>query len=287
MSHFSVLVFGHDVESLLDPYHEFECTGHNDEYVQDIDETEFAREDYGRHKDEYVSFAAFLEDYYGRTKVEFDQAPDINDEHKFGYFTVDANDEVIKVIRRTNPNAHWDWYEKGGRYRDRLLLKNGKRADSAKKKEIDFDRLRSDAESSALIVYTKARAKMGDTDFRSWEDVVDDESLGDMDARRAFYHGQEAVMRYYEGVDGINRMYGESPASFKVDQETYLRRARNLALNAYAMVNEEKGWMARGKMGWFGMSSDDQSEDDWAQNIGSAIDALDDDELITIIDCHI
>jgi hypothetical protein len=44
MSHYSVLVIGGDVEEQLQPFHEFECTGTDDEYVQEIDETEEARE---------------------------------------------------------------------------------------------------------------------------------------------------------------------------------------------------------------------------------------------------
>lgn len=42
MSHFTVLVIGDDVEKLLAPYHEFECTGQDDEFVQDVDRTEEA-----------------------------------------------------------------------------------------------------------------------------------------------------------------------------------------------------------------------------------------------------
>lgn len=45
MSHFSVLVIGADPEAQLAPYHEFECTG-NDEYVQDIDITKKAWDEY-------------------------------------------------------------------------------------------------------------------------------------------------------------------------------------------------------------------------------------------------
>src|SRR3546814_8966760 len=40
MSHFGVLVIGGNVEQQLAPYHEFECTGLNDQFVQDIDVTE-------------------------------------------------------------------------------------------------------------------------------------------------------------------------------------------------------------------------------------------------------
>lgn len=39
MSHFSVMVIGPNIEQQLAPYHEFECTGTDDQYVQDIDET--------------------------------------------------------------------------------------------------------------------------------------------------------------------------------------------------------------------------------------------------------
>ena len=34
MSHYSVLVIGENVEEQLAPFHEFECTGDDNEYVQ-------------------------------------------------------------------------------------------------------------------------------------------------------------------------------------------------------------------------------------------------------------
>lgn len=46
MSHFAVLVIGEDVEGQLAPYHEFECTGQNDEFVQDLNITEEARKEF-------------------------------------------------------------------------------------------------------------------------------------------------------------------------------------------------------------------------------------------------
>jgi hypothetical protein len=46
MSHFTVLVIGQDPEKQLAPFHEFECTGTNDRYVQDLDETEEKRTEY-------------------------------------------------------------------------------------------------------------------------------------------------------------------------------------------------------------------------------------------------
>ena len=46
MSHFVVIVIGDNHETQLAPYHEFECTGRDDEYVQDVDITERARHEF-------------------------------------------------------------------------------------------------------------------------------------------------------------------------------------------------------------------------------------------------
>jgi len=46
MSHFAVLVIGDNHEELLAPFHEFECTGNNDQYVQEFDKTEEVRKEY-------------------------------------------------------------------------------------------------------------------------------------------------------------------------------------------------------------------------------------------------
>lgn len=44
MTHFSVLIIGDNPEGQLAPYHQYECTGINDEYVKDVDCTsEFLR----------------------------------------------------------------------------------------------------------------------------------------------------------------------------------------------------------------------------------------------------
>lgn len=46
MSHFSVLVIGENIEAQLQPYHEFESTGTDDQFVQDIDITEDVRKEW-------------------------------------------------------------------------------------------------------------------------------------------------------------------------------------------------------------------------------------------------
>lgn len=64
---------------------------------------------------ETKTFAAHIEDYHGYKSASLDNL-DINDEHKYGYGLLDANGEVTKVIKRTNPGKKWDWWSVGGRF---------------------------------------------------------------------------------------------------------------------------------------------------------------------------
>jgi hypothetical protein len=54
MSHFVVFVIGDDVEKRLAPFHEFECTGRVDEYVQEVDITETALSAYKADTRDFV-----------------------------------------------------------------------------------------------------------------------------------------------------------------------------------------------------------------------------------------
>lgn len=49
MSHFSVLVIGTYVDAFLQPFHEFECTGTSDQFVQDVDITDECRTEHAEH----------------------------------------------------------------------------------------------------------------------------------------------------------------------------------------------------------------------------------------------
>ncbi len=70
MSHFTVLVIGNNVDEQMARYHEFECTGEDDQYVIEVDTTAEAREEYEkdtnrRYKDpEGVLHYPYDEQYY-------------------------------------------------------------------------------------------------------------------------------------------------------------------------------------------------------------------------------
>jgi len=126
MSHFAVLVVGEDIAKQLQPYHEFECTGIDDQYVQEIDVTEECK----KHGLDWYG----LEDKTVTNEAQIDR----KNKHKYGFAIIDNKGNLVKAVNRTNPNKKWDWWTIGGRWSDYFLLKDGTRASYGLKKEIDF-----------------------------------------------------------------------------------------------------------------------------------------------------
>jgi hypothetical protein len=210
MSHFAVAVFqepkGKTLEQLLAPYQEnnmgdcpkeyleFNCV--EDEYRKEFEEdgVEMVKMPDGRllypwneefripgtigtgsdthkvpehleivivkHKDRYQDFDTFMKDWAGCNEKDSETG-------KYGYWE--------------NPNKKWDWWQVGGRYSDRLMLRNsGSKVDSAIVKDIDFDEM------------TQVQVKMRENLWR--------EAEGEDDATRYFKYGIEKNMTYEQYI---------------------------------------------------------------------------------------
>ena len=292
MSHFAVFVIGPNVDEQLAPYHEFESTGDDNQYVREIDVTAECKEK-GL-------------DYYGfedNTVIDVAQL-DLADKHKYGYALVDGNGALVRAVNRTNPNAQWDWYQIGGRFSDWLKLKSGAtgfkgarswtnaaeptdptRADAALKCDIDFEAMRDEAGNEAATNWDKARALLSaavaPTQWDSWEHLRDVVHKGDIETARKAYHAQPSVkvLADFAGFFDTCDEYMQS-------REEFVQRARDRACAPYALVNKGE-WTGRGKMGWFGVSDDKVAPDDWCRLVNQLLDNLPDDTLITVVDCHI
>lgn len=246
MSHFSVLVVGGDVDAQLAPYHEFECTGMDNEYVQEIDRTEEARQIYAEDRtqaardpqgelhaffDEHgewvpglsksvgdgpldagrrtyfvpegweqvevptaqvQSFARFAQSYYGVTPVKRVLEIDRAKAHKYGYVLLTDGGEVLKLVRRTNPNRKWDWYEVGGRWSNFLLTKDGARCDTARKGDVDLPGMRQAAGEKARLDWQTVHAVIAPhvEGFVTWDEMREKRFPGNLDAARDAYHAQ-------------------------------------------------------------------------------------------------
>jgi hypothetical protein len=246
---------------------------------------------------ETETFAQYVEDYYGRKRVPAVHEPDLHGEHKYGWYRTDAAGEVIELVDRTNPNAQWDWYEVGGRWTGFFTLKPGApgktgrpglmtapaepgTADVTLKGGVDFEAMRDKAGDRVGRLWDRVRAIAPDP-WETWESVR--ARLTEIKAARAFYHDQPGVKALRESKD--------PELLWDLDElvqprEACVAAARDAAVVPYALVRDGV-WIAKGKVGWWGCSDDQVDQAAWNRQVNEALDALPDDTLLTIVDCHI
>ena len=295
MSHFAVMVIGPNAEAQLQPFHEFECTGYDDEYVQEIDITDEVLKDFERFAEEgkeNVLQEALewhgLEDYVSGPKEI-----NLGDTHKYGYAIV-QDGKLIKAVDRTNPNAKWDWYQVGGRWTGFLKMKPGASgetgepglmtpnakegwADCARKGDVDWEGMRSEAEKEAAELYDKMRG-LAPEDWAPWETVR--EQFGPIERAREIYNAQPQViaLRKEEPWHEVD--------SFLESRERYIELAGKAAVATFAILQDGE-WIERGEMGWWAVISNDTGKENWMDKAWQIIQSVPDDEMITIVDCHI
>lgn len=302
MSHFTVLVVGDDVDKQLAPYHEYESTGANDQYVQNVDITEEIADlikEYSSDPEIADPLDEALE-YYGINDkiVEDESLVDTNKTHTYGYAVIkDGN--FIKAVNRTNPNKKWDWWTIGGRWSGFFLMKPNAKgtigtpgifgsnptpgyADSAKKGDIDFARMieKTTAESQAYWDEVRSVSLNG---WDSWEKCAE-LANNDQDETVKLYYGQPG--RKALRASGKTDLFYASDEVGSMTRDQYVEFSNNSIICPYAMVYNGQ-WLSRGEMGWFGMSTDELSKEEWAKKVMDIINSLSDDTQLTIVDCHI
>lgn len=301
MSHFCVVVVGNDYEAQLAPYHEFECTGRNDQYVVDHDVTDellsmIKAGDFDDHEDGVVQGALA---YYGledKTVFSLDQV-DRDGDHKHGFAILDADGNIVQAFTRTNPNKKWDWYQLGGRWRGYFRLLPGSIgvvgssgafgndaepgwADQVRKGDVDWQGMRADAGAKAGSYWDRVRAASPDG-WESWDSVR--ERITDVDQAREFYNNQPGRLALRTSKDR-DLIWVEDDVL--VTREAYVKRAEDAAGVSFALLVDGK-WMERGEMGWFGMHTDDVDYATWCARVRELIDGLPDDTILSAVDCHI
>jgi hypothetical protein len=171
-----------------------------------------------------------------------------------------------------NPDSKWDWYVIGGRWQGSLLLKpdawqlrataqyaegqpgvfgnRGPGVDQCRKGDLDLEAMRAQAVLMARQQWAELRA--------------DQAKYPDRD------------MRW---------MYGLNPED---TEESSIAQAQvRFPLHTHAVLAEGL-WREVGKLGWWGVSSDDESDRlSWGEWYEQFINGLPDEALLTIVDYHI
>lgn len=285
MSHFTCMVYGDDVTQQLAPFHEFETTGRDDEWVVEVDVTEEKKKEWQEYHPEQ-SFLVYLQDC-GTWFVDQGFSRDTDDEHvlkntKWRY-AVQEDGQIVKVVKRTNPNAKWDWWVPGGRWKDKLILKDGSRGHSEIKSKIEWKAMEEEHLERELGIYDRVHRALADTGWpEPWEEAV--ERLG---VERARQERQE-----HPGTKALASELGDlfTPwfelSHYRETRGFFEHRERLGSVATFAFIHEGL-WHAKADMGWWGITHNKRGLISYYQNYRFVLDELPDDTLCTVVDCHI
>jgi len=306
MSHFTVLVVGDDIASQLAPFQENNMDDCPKEYLEFHDRTE-----------ECVSGYETDETERGGVKVSVKEVYTFEDyvEEWYGY---EKDEEIGKYGYWENPNKKWDWYEIGGRWAGHLIIKSEfwelyskqtpnfswgwdeeskrgvieqRRVDSAIKKHIDFDGMMNEAGEEAREEYRQVTAYLSKyPEFQPWKYYLDklDNNEISIEEARTLYNDQPAKKNLFTSTDelGKNAVWIELDKFVGISEEKYVENARIQSIMTFAILKDGE-WIERGKMGWWACVSDEKGQEEWEQQYKKIIDSIDDDAMLTIVDCHI
>lgn len=288
MSHFTVMVVTRTstqeaLAAALQPFHEFECTGCDDEYIQNVAQYDETKKEYDAIQEKDMTYAEFLNADYGRKSILPGEALDLEKDHKYGYVILDDEGEVIDDIQRTNPNSKWDWWQVGGRYKNHLIAR-GVSCDQALKCQINLDQIQDRECEKFRDKWRRVRNVVGEhgKTFISWEGCLA-KFEGDVALARDFYHAQPAHAALRMTKDRM--LIFERIDDYMCSEQEGGDKARKDALSTFALLDLDGTWHDRGQMGWFGVVHDE--DDHWTGRFDALYEAIPDDAFITIVDCHI
>jgi hypothetical protein len=312
MSHFSVIVISEkkpdedELHRILQPWHEFECDGVDDEYVVDVDVTDEMVADHAKYGEGKPFTLEWVEGWSGAT-------------FKDG-----------RYFKHTNQAAKWDWWVIGGRWTGMLIPHydpdkdpdnrqicvlcqgTGKRTDVSDPElqqkcngcggtgietkwptqwkrvagdqmrlgDIPLVTLRDEAERKALSRYDEASEVIVGRPIPDWDAL---RSAHELEQARKIYNTDPVITDLRAAkVLGFFDEVGE----FAKPRADVARSARAQAICPFAVVHEGK-WYERGKMGWWACVSDEKDRDVWAEEFNALLDKLSPDVWLTVVDCHI
>lgn len=278
MSHFTVAVVVPEpseeaIAKALQPFHEYESTGIEDEHVVWVDEHDKMLAEYAGEDDEvkakYPTFESYIIEYHGYRDSNFhvDTHLEIEGSRRFG--------------RKTNPNAKWDWWVIGGRWSSHWLVKGSDQPlDVARKGDIDTERMIARQREKMLGLLKTYHELAAGRDFLSWTEVRK-QLNDDIQAARAAYKAQP-------GINELNQGMGTFDCAvdyFKHGNEAeYMKDLEYQALSTYALLKDGT-WHSKGRMLYFGISVEEA--DTWPQQWMDLFNSVPDDHYIAVVDCHI
>lgn len=311
MSHFSCIVFCNnpsELESKMAPYHQFECTGIDDQYVNDYDITEEALNQFKTRTDSFknMSEIAYVEEWYGHRILKYGDKLDLKEKHKYGYILLKQDGNIDKVIDRTNKNRKWDWYSFGGRWHNYFLPYEDSSSNvigqpslvckSSSDSELDDNWV--DGLQIKNLNYTEMRnirLKEANALYDKYEKIVDNKEVPTFKSISMKCENIEDARKEYWSNPIIQRLNADEDLRWWVfdgkylnlSREDYLQEICDSVLVPYSFIDLDGNWHERAQMGSFALSSNEKLPIDWATEFWDYLKSVPDTTYMMIVDCHI
>jgi hypothetical protein len=65
------------------------------------------------------------------------------------------------------------------------------------------------------------------------------------------------------------------------------RRDLRVPESTFAYVTKDGEWVEQGSMGWFGMSTDKYTQEDWDKHMAEYLLTVPGEDWLVVVDCHI
>lgn len=206
-----------------------------------------------------------------------------------------------------NPESQWDWWQVGGRWSGYFTAKpNTETIPSARDwntdpdadapgkcnggaiRNLDLDAMRNAAEVAAFGEYRKweelLAAHPAAKPWSHFYGLVEAEEIS-IDVAREEYRQQPLIQATRKSTEfGL----GCPIDHFLLPRAEYVAEARRGAVPGYALVTLKGEWVAPGRMGWFGVSSESAGEKSaYRTAVNEYLDSIDEDTVLVAVDCHI
>jgi hypothetical protein len=307
MSHYSVLVIGEDVERQLVPFQENNMGDCPREFLRFHDTEDENRREWETGSVEMVQLdngervytwdARFksgdifnqvttIPDHLQRITVAHKDRFTFDEYMKDWHGTKGRDPEMNRYGYWENPNKKWDWFSVGGRWSNKLLLKDGTKADECEVQHLDLEAIRAAKKAEAERLWDKFHSAIGRLPTpKSWAEMREKHEK-DIDAARAEYGEQPAIKFLNASKDNDLKWALFDNEDLLKPREVYIAGRVAEAFCTFAVVKDGK-WFERGKMGWWACVSGEKDPETWVSQFNNLLESLPFGTQITVVDCHI
>lgn len=243
-------------------------------------------------KQRYATFEQYMLDYCGEERDE--------KTGRYGYYH--------------NPNAKWDYWRIGGRWRGKLLTKpeaqdkgldevaweygpewhkekvpgGANEVDYCRISALDFARIDAEAREAANKFWAQADEFFAGREFDEWKESGPRTTMLDLGILDCFDEKEMPNVFFWrkawERTPTRYDVVVEKPSRDKLDDVVVDFMS---PIRPYAFL-DSTGWHARGRMGWFGAGDDTpESNSSFAKTFNAWLKEGDQDDWIVMVDCHI